>query len=211
MKRRTFLWLVIAAFAAMSVWGGIKAESKDKEQQICIDMASSMMPGAGLGILVKNPGFQKQLGITDEQLAKIREIANNYVEKPKDPKTIAAPTTADLREKMTALRKDLDQLVYEEQPDLALVDAKILEMSRNSVLMQMRDVHLMIEVSGVLNGDQRAKLKELLKQAMQPKKNGEKGSFGGPGGGRGPMGGPGGGQGPMGGGPGGGMGGGSPW
>jgi Spy/CpxP family protein refolding chaperone len=181
------LLLLVVMFAATAVLGGIKAEckSKKKDDSICIDMASAMMPGAGLEILIKNPDFQKQLGITDDQMAKIHDIGDKYhiwsAAGDKPAANDASPSNTDLRAKMPVLRKDLDQLV-ETATDTAKIDAKIDEIAQNTAMIEKNSVHLMVEVNGVLTADQQTKLKQIMRQAVQPRKSEENKGFGGSGG-----------------------------
>ena len=158
MGKRTFLWIAVAALATITVLGGMKVFSADDKtpQRTRVGMGAGMMMGPSSEQIINNPQFKQQLGLTDDQIKKIQGIVDKY-----------HGTNADSLNKMQTLRQELNQMVETDNPDLSQVDAKIDEISKNMAVMQKSDIHMLIEVRGVLTSDQKTKLKQ-LQQSTQP-------------------------------------------
>lgn len=127
--------------------------------------------GAPLGRVFNNPDLQKQIGVTPEQVAKIKQ-QNTDFEK----------FNIENRATLQTRHLELNQLMSASTPNRAAIDAKLGEISAAQLAAEKERVHHELDMKTALTADQQAKLKELM-QSHQPGMG--PGGRGGPGMGRG--------------------------
>jgi periplasmic protein CpxP/Spy len=107
-------------------------------------------PGFMLGRLLQNPELREKLGITDEQVAKIRQQSSDFRKEQ-------IRSRADLQVK----RIDLHELLAADKPDRAAIDKKLQEISATQLARERAMVDFHFAMRDVLTPEQRAKLKQL--------------------------------------------------
>lgn len=110
-----------------------------------------------LGML-KRPGIQKDLGITDDQRKRLEEIGFNL-----------AKNTIQQRATEQVLRLELNRLMQSDTPDRAAIDKKIQEISQNQAALMRSSTNGRLDAQAVLTKEQREKLKELARKEIVPK------------------------------------------
>lgn len=116
-------------------------------------MGKGMMGEGGMhsGIvkIVSDPGFIKEAGLTDAQVAKIKKIVT-------DTKKAEIKTGAELQ----ILQLELDELLGQASPDVKAVDLKIEEIAKKEAEVRKQAAHKHIDIRAVLTKEQLAMLDE---------------------------------------------------
>ena len=131
--------------------------------------------GFGMGGHGMGPGFgrlQEELGLTEEQRAKLRQ---QFLESRK----AAVRTQADL----TIKQMELHELMEGDNPDRAQIDRKLREIADLRYAMQKSHVDGRLAFQQVLTPEQRAKLRQFRERGFR----GGPGGWGGPGRPQGPV------------------------
>jgi len=132
-----------------------------------------MGPGMGRGgpmalnRIVNNPDMREKLGITADQVSKIRQQNLDF-------QKAAVMNRAKLR----VAHMELNQLMSADKPDRAAIDKKLTEISAAQLTAEQTNVHHQLDMKTALTPEQQAKLKELMQQRRP--------GMGGPGGQQGP-------------------------
>jgi Spy/CpxP family protein refolding chaperone len=129
---------------------------------------------APLGRVLNNPDLQKQIGVTPEQVARIKKQQTDFQE-------AGIKSRANLQVKHI----ELNQLMSATTPDRAAIDAKLSEISSAQLASEKDRVHHQLDMKTALTADQQAKLKELMQSRQPGMGPGGRGGRGGPGAGRG--------------------------
>lgn len=114
------------------------------------------------------PNFVQELGLTSDQLAKIRDIQQQMYNK-----------TRDLRIKLMDAMFELRQLRWQENPDQAAIDAKIKEINDLRDQLRQATQECRQNMDSVLTPEQKEKLQSLRGPGGRHGRGGMKG-FGGP-------------------------------
>ncbi len=110
----------------------------------------------GLMGALRDPDVRKQVGITDEQFAKIRGQESDF-------RKTAIRDRADLQVK----RIDLQDLLSADKPDRAAVDSKLEEISASQVALEKAAVDYRLDMRDAITPAQRDKLRELMRDRRQ--------------------------------------------
>lgn len=103
--------------------------------------------------LLRSPQFQKELGLTEEQQQKLKDIGFNTAK-------AGIQQSAELRVR----RLELARLMEAENPDRAAIDKKLQEISQAQAAMSRSRINALLDGRAVLTAEQRAKVKELLQK-----------------------------------------------
>ncbi len=134
-------------------------------------MRGAMKGDMPCGPLFGNPArFQKELGLSDDQIKKIAEINKQHRQK-----------MLDYREKMAPKNIQMKKLLLEDQVDLAKVRALLKEVSDYRVELHMLRIQHRLDIEKVLTTEQRAKMKSHMMNKMKGKGGGGRGHGPGPG------------------------------
>jgi Spy/CpxP family protein refolding chaperone len=121
----------------------------------------------GLMRALRDPAIRQQVGITDEQFAKIRQQESDF-------RKTEIRDRADLEVK----RMDLHDLVSADKPDRAAIDSKLQEISAAQLALEKSAVDDRLDMRDAITPAQREK----LRQAMRDRWQGGRGGAGRPGG-----------------------------
>jgi len=146
-------------------------------------MGRGMMGGRGFGPgamggrgpmavnrVLNNPDLQKQIGVTPEQVARIKQ-QNTDFEKFNIQNRATQQTN----------RLELRQLMSAATPDRAAIDAKLSQISAAQLAAEKERVHHQLDMQNALTADQKAKLQQLQQQNRPAMGPGGRGGRGGPG------------------------------
>jgi Spy/CpxP family protein refolding chaperone len=125
--------------------------------------------GFGLGRALSDPAIRQQVGITDEQFAKIRQQESDF-------RKAAIRGRADLQVK----RIDLKDLLSADKPDRAAIDSKLQEISAAQLALAKSAVDYRLDLRDAITPAQRDKLRQALKDRWQQRGGGGPGRPGGP-------------------------------
>jgi Spy/CpxP family protein refolding chaperone len=116
------------------------------------------MEGREFGLMraLRDPDIRKQLGITDEQFAKIRGQESDF-------RKTEIRDRADLQVK----RIDLQDLLSTDKPDRAAVDSKLEEISASQLALEKAAVDHRLDMRDAITPAQRDKLRELARDRRQ--------------------------------------------
>lgn len=103
--------------------------------------------------LLRSPQFQKELGLTEEQQQKLKDIGFNTAK-------AGIQQSAELRVR----RLELARLMEAENPDRAAIDKKLQEISQAQAALSRSRINALLDGRAVLTAEQRAKVKELLQK-----------------------------------------------
>jgi Spy/CpxP family protein refolding chaperone len=123
----------------------------------------------GLGRLLNDPAIRQQVGITDDQVAKIRQQESEF-------RKTQIRDRADLAVK----RIDLKDLIAADKPDRSAIDSKLQEISTAQMALQKAAIDFRLDMREAISPAQREKLRQLMKDRWQR-------GAGGPGGPGGPQ------------------------
>ena len=111
--------------------------------------------GDGMRML-DNPALQEQLGLTEEQTERLRALRSN-----------AAKSSVRTRAELTIKQMELQELLQAEEPDRALIEKKVRELSDARYAAQMQRIDHRLAFRSVLTPDQREKIRSLRRQFRQ--------------------------------------------
>jgi Spy/CpxP family protein refolding chaperone len=126
--------------------------------------------GFGLMAALRDPDTRKQVGITDEQFAKIRGQESDF-------RKTEIRDRADLRVKRIELR----DLLSADKPDRSAIDSKLQEISASQLAIEKSATDYRLDMRDAITPAQRDKLRQLMKDRRQ-RGGGGPGRPGGPGG-----------------------------
>jgi Spy/CpxP family protein refolding chaperone len=123
----------------------------------------------GLSRILSNPEIQQKVGVTPEQVAKIRQQETAF-------KKTAIQQRADLEVKQI----DLRDLLAADKPDRAALDRQLQAISASRLAMDKSRIDFRLNMKDALTPEQREKLRQAMKDRMQARRG--EGRRGGPGG-----------------------------
>ena len=112
--------------------------------------------GPGLGRVARNKAFQERIGLTPEQVEKIRTQESGFVK-------MRIRSQADLRVK----RMELAELVAADKPDRALIDKKLREINDAEFAARKAAIDHRLTMRDILTPEQKQKLEELGQELRQ--------------------------------------------
>jgi Spy/CpxP family protein refolding chaperone len=110
----------------------------------------------GLMRALRDPDVRKQVGITDDQYAKIRQQESDF-------RKTEIRDRADLQVK----RIDLKDLLSVDNPDRTAIDSKLQEISASQLALEKSAVDYRLDMRGAITPAQRDKLRQLMKDRRQ--------------------------------------------
>ncbi|MGB9434848.1 MAG: Spy/CpxP family protein refolding chaperone [Candidatus Acidiferrum sp.] len=110
----------------------------------------------GLSRLLSDPEIQKKVGVTAEQVAKIRQQGSTF-------RKAEIRQRADLEVK----RIDLRDLLSVDKPDRAAIDRQLQEISTSQLAMAKTRVDFRLNMKDALTPEQREKLKQAMRERWQ--------------------------------------------
>ena len=123
-------------------------------------MRGGMGEGArefGLARLLSNPEVRQQIGVSAEQVAKIRQQESDF-------RKAEIRNRADLQVK----RLDLQDLLSAEKPDRAAIDSKLQEISAAQLAMEKSGIDFHLNMRDAITPAQRQKLEQWMRQRREP-------------------------------------------
>lgn len=123
----------------------------------------------GLSRLLSNPDIQQKVGVTPEQVAKIRQ-----------QETAFQKTRIQQRADLEVKQIDLRDMLAADKPDRAAIDKQLQTISTSRLAMDKSRIDFRLNMKDALTPDQREKLKQAMKDRMQARRG--EGRRGGPGG-----------------------------
>jgi len=124
-----------------------------------------------LSRLLSDPDVRQQVGVSDDQLAKIRQQESDY-------RKTEIRDRADLEVK----RVDLHTMLESDKPDRAAIDSKLAEISASQLALEKSKVKFRLDMRNAITPEQRTKLREVMRQRWA--RGGDSGWQRGPRGGR---------------------------
>ena len=109
-----------------------------------------------LSRLLSDPEIQKKVGVTAEQVAKIRQQGSTF-------RKAEIRQRADLEVK----RIDLRDLLSVDKPDRAAIDRQLQEISTSQLAMAKTRVDFRLNMKDALTPEQREKLKQAMRERWQ--------------------------------------------
>ncbi len=110
----------------------------------------------GLMGALRDPDIRKQVGITDEQFAKIRGQESDF-----------SKTEIRDRADLQVKRIDLRGLLSADKPDRAAIDSKLQDISASQLALQKAAVDYRLDMRDAITPAQRDKLRELMRDRRQ--------------------------------------------
>ncbi|HTZ46245.1 MAG TPA: Spy/CpxP family protein refolding chaperone [Verrucomicrobiae bacterium] len=110
----------------------------------------------GLSRLLSNPDIQQKVGVTAEQVAKIKQQESAF-------------RKSEIRERadVDVKRVELRDLLSADTPDRKAIDAKLQEVSTAQLAMEKSRVDFRLDMKEALTPDQRTKLRQALQDRWQ--------------------------------------------
>ena len=124
--------------------------------QMGMGMRMGQRGGLGLGRLARNKAFQERIGLTPEQVEKIRTQESGFVK-------MRIRSQADLRVK----RMELAELMAADKPDRALIDKKLREIKDAEFAAKKAAIDHRLAMRDMLTPEQKQKLEELGQEIRQ--------------------------------------------
>jgi Spy/CpxP family protein refolding chaperone len=112
--------------------------------------------GAGLLRALRDPDIRKQVGVTDDQFAKIRQQESDF-------RKTEIRNRADLQIK----RIDLRDLLAADKPDRSAIDSKLQEISASQLALEKSAVDFRLDMRDAITPAQREKLRQLMRDHRQ--------------------------------------------
>lgn len=170
MKQRTQALLTLgmaSAFALIAGTSGLWANEPGYGKDGYAAGGHSAMGGHGMGMMHSSAGHlirhllkhEKEIGLTAEQVAKLKEIQLNL-----DKARIRAEADIQIAE------RELKALIDDEKADLGAVEAKLKQSADLQVALRMTSIKTRREVLGLLTPEQRAKERTEHEKMMQQRK-----------------------------------------
>jgi Spy/CpxP family protein refolding chaperone len=113
--------------------------------------------GFGLGRLLNDPAIREQLGVTADQAAKIRQQESEF-------RKTEIRGRADLEVKQI----DLRDLLSEDKPDRAAIDAKLQDISTARLALEKSAIAFQLDSRDALTPAQREKLHQIMRDRDRP-------------------------------------------
>lgn len=115
----------------------------------------------GLLRALRDPDIRKQVGITDDQFAKIRQQESDF-------RKSEVRERADLEVK----RIDLRELLSADKPDRSAIDGKLQEISTAQLALEKSAVDHRLDMRDAITPEQRDKLRQLTRDRWQQHRGG---------------------------------------
>jgi Spy/CpxP family protein refolding chaperone len=125
----------------------------------------------GLSRMLSSPEMQQKVGVSAEQVAKIRGQETAF-------QKTAVQQRADLEVKQI----DLREMLSADKPDRAAIDRKLQEISTAKLAMDKSRVGFRLDMKEALTPEQREKLKAAMKEKWEARRGQMRRGPGGPGG-----------------------------
>ena len=106
--------------------------------------------------MLGNPEMREHLGLTEEQTEQLRALRSD-----------AAKSGIRTRAELTIKQMELRELLQAEEPDRALIEKKVRELSDARYAAQMQRIDQRLAFRSVLTPDQREKMRNLRRQFRQ--------------------------------------------
>ena len=113
--------------------------------------------GFGLQWLLNNPNARQQIGVTDAQVAKIRQQQSDF-------QKAEIRNRADLQVK----RMDLRDLLSADKPDRSAIDRKLQEVGAAQLAVEKSAIDYRLNMRDAITPDQREKLQQMMRQRRRP-------------------------------------------
>ena len=110
----------------------------------------------GLSRVLNDPAIREQLGVTAEQVAKIRQQESDF-------RKAEIRNRADLEVK----RIDLNDLLAADKPDRAAIDSKLQEISTAQLAVEKSRIDYRLTMRDALTPAQRQKLRDVMNERRQ--------------------------------------------
>jgi len=110
----------------------------------------------GLSRLLSDPEVQQKVGVTPEQVAKIRQQESTF-----------RKTELRQRADVQVKRVDLRDLLAADKPDRAAIDAKLQDISASELALEKSRVNFRLDMRDALTADQREKLRQAMRDRWQ--------------------------------------------
>ncbi|HTV57972.1 MAG TPA: periplasmic heavy metal sensor [Verrucomicrobiae bacterium] len=102
--------------------------------------------------LLNDPAIRQQVGVTDEEAAKIRQQTSDFMKKEIQDRANVAVQRIDLRDLLAA-----------EKPDRAAIDSKLQDISTSRLAMEKSAVDYRLTLRDEITPAQRDKIRELMR------------------------------------------------
>jgi Spy/CpxP family protein refolding chaperone len=109
-----------------------------------------------LGRLLRDSDLRKQVGISDDQVAKIRQQESEF-------RKAEIRDRADLEVK----RLDLKDLLESDNPDRAAIDSKLQEISASQMALEKAAIDHRLDMRDAITPAQREKIRQIMKDRWQ--------------------------------------------
>jgi Heavy-metal resistance len=121
----------------------------------------------GLARLLSDPDIRQQVGISADQVAKIKQQESDF-------------RKAEIRDRaeLQVKRIELRDLLSADQPDRAAIDSKLQEISAAQLTLEKAAVDNRLNMRQALTPAQRDKLRQLMRQRRHPEAGGNAGARG---------------------------------
>ena len=113
-----------------------------------------------LARLLSDPEIQQKVGITADQVAKIRQEESSF-----------RKTEIRQRADVAVQRIDLRDLLAAQTPDRTAIDAKLQQISAAQLAMEKARVDFRLNMKQALTPDQREKLRQALRERWQARRD----------------------------------------
>lgn len=133
-------------------WGGRRQGFERREGMVRRGFGGERR-GFGLARLLNDPAIREKIGVSAEQVAKIRQEETEF-------RKAEIRNRADLAVK----RIDLENLMAAEKPDLAAIDSKLGEISAARLVSEKAAVHFRLTMRDALTAEQKEKLRQLMRE-----------------------------------------------
>jgi Spy/CpxP family protein refolding chaperone len=110
----------------------------------------------GLSRILSDPDIREKLGVTTEQVAKMRQQESDF-------RKAEIRNRADLEVK----RIDLDDLLAADKPDRAAIDSKLQEISTAQLALEKSRIDNRLDMRDALTPAQRQKLRDIMNERRQ--------------------------------------------
>jgi periplasmic protein CpxP/Spy len=122
---------------------------------------------SGLSRILSNPEMQQKIGISAEQVAKIRQQESGF-----------RKTAIQQRAELEVKQIDLRDLLAADKPDRAAIDKKLQEISASRLAMDKSRIEFRLNMKDALTPEQREKLKQGMKEKWEARRGERRGPDG---------------------------------
>jgi Spy/CpxP family protein refolding chaperone len=130
--------------------------------------------GFGLSRALSDPEIQQKVGVSAEQLAKIRQQESSF-----------RKTSIEQRADLEVKRIDLQDLLSADKPDRTAIEKALERVSASRLAMEKSRIDFRLNMKDALTPEQREKLRQAMRERRQARRGEGRSGPGGPGG-RGP-------------------------